>query len=94
MRAAPASPWVQALLLAGALLLLCTRLDATGLWAPDEPRYGHVAETLRSLEFGPRGFLLLHLNGQPYTQKPPLYYWLAAAAGAPQKPACSCSSAR
>lgn len=83
MRAAPASPWVQALLLAGALLLLCTRLDATGLWAPDEPRYGHVAETLRSMEFGPPGLLLLHLNGQPYTQKPPLYYWLAAAAGAP-----------
>lgn len=83
MRAAPASPWVRALLLAGALLLLCTRLDATGLWAPDEPRYGHVAETLRSMEFGPPGLLLLHLNGEPYTQKPPLYYWLAAAAGAP-----------
>lgn len=83
MRAAPASPWVQALLLAGALLLLCVRLDATGLWAPDEPRYGHIAETLRSMEFGPPGLVLLHLNGQPYTQKPPLYYWLAAAAGAP-----------
>jgi 4-amino-4-deoxy-L-arabinose transferase-like glycosyltransferase len=83
MRAAPASPWVQALLLAGALLLLCTRLDATGLWAPDEPRYGLVAETLRSMEFGPRGLVLLHLNGQPYTQKPPLYFWLAAAAGMP-----------
>lgn len=83
MRAAPASPWVQALLLAGALLLLCARLDATGLWAPDEPRYGHVAETLRSMHFGPRGLVLLHLNGEPYTQKPPLYYWLAAAAGAP-----------
>lgn len=83
MRAAPASPWVQALLLAGALSLLCVRLDATGLWAPDEPRYGHVAETLRSMEFGPPGLVLLHLNGHPYTQKPPLYYWLAAAAGAP-----------
>lgn len=36
------------------------------------------------MEFGARGLVLLHLNGEPYTQKPPLYYWLAAAAGAPQ----------
>ena len=35
------------------------------------------------MEFGPSGLVLLHLNGEPYTQKPPLYYWLAAAAGAP-----------
>jgi 4-amino-4-deoxy-L-arabinose transferase-like glycosyltransferase len=83
LNARPASPWVQALLLAGAALLFLARLDATGLWAPDEPRIGHVAETLRSMEFGPRGLVLLHLNGEPYTQKPPLYYWLAAAAGAP-----------
>jgi len=27
--------------------------------------------------------VLLHVNGEPYTQKPPLYFWLAAAAGAP-----------
>lgn len=27
--------------------------------------------------------MLLHVNGEPYTQKPPLYFWLAAAAGAP-----------
>ena len=83
MNAAPASPWVRGLLLFGAALLLLARLDGTGLWAPDEPRYGHVAETVRSMEFGASGLVLLHLNGEPYTQKPPLYYWLAAAAGAP-----------
>jgi 4-amino-4-deoxy-L-arabinose transferase-like glycosyltransferase len=71
------------LLLAGAAVLLFARLGATGLWAPDEPRYGHVAETVRSMEFGAPGLVLLHLNGEAYTQKPPLYYWLAAAAGAP-----------
>ena len=27
--------------------------------------------------------MLLHLNDAPYTQKPPLYFWLAAALGAP-----------
>lgn len=64
-------------------VLLFARLGATGLWAPDEPRYGHVAETIRSMEFGASGLVLLHLNGEPYTQKPPLYYWLAAAAGSP-----------
>jgi len=83
VNAAPASPWVRGLLLFGAALLLLARLDGTGLWAPDEPRYGHVAETVRSMEFGASGLVLLHLNGEPYTQKPPLYYWLAAAAGAP-----------
>ncbi len=83
LHAAPASPWVRAVLFAGAALLLLARLDGTGLWAPDEPRYGHVAETVRSMEFGASGLVLLHLNGEPYTQKPPLYYWLAAAAGAP-----------
>lgn len=59
------------------------RLGATGFWAPDEPRYGHVAEELRSGRHGAAGLVLLHLNGEPYTQKPPLYFWLAAAAGAP-----------
>ena len=83
MNAAPASPWVRGLLLFGAALLLLARLGGIGLWAPDEPRYGHVAETVRSMDFGPSGLVLLHLNGEPYTQKPPLYYWMAAAAGAP-----------
>ena len=83
LNAAPASPWVRGLLLLGAVVLLLARLGATGLWAPDEPRYGHIAETVRSMEFGSSGLVLLHLNGKPYTQKPPLYYWLAAAAGAP-----------
>ncbi len=83
MTAAPASPWVRGLLLCGAALLLFARLGGIGLWAPDEPRYGHVAETVRSMEFGASGLALLHLNGEPYTQKPPLYFWMAAAAGAP-----------
>lgn len=69
--------------LAGALAMFLTRLGSTDLWAPDEPRYAAVAEELRSGEHGARGLLLLHLNGAPYTQKPPLYFWLAGLAGAP-----------
>ena len=68
-------------MLAAAALLLLPRLGATGLWAPDEPRYGAIAETLRAGTHGTAGLVLLHLNGEPYTQKPPLYFWLAAVAG-------------
>lgn len=72
--------WAAALL---AAIVLLPGLGARDLWAPDEPRYGRIAEELRALESGPGGLVLLRLHGEPYTQKPPLYYWLAAAAGAP-----------
>jgi len=62
------------------LLLGLGNLDAS---APDEPRYLQVAEEMRSMEHGTGGLLLLHLNGEVYTQKPPLYYWLAALFGLP-----------
>lgn len=70
------------MLMASALLLL-PRLGALGLWAPDEPRYAQVAEELRSFAHGPSGLFVLHLNGEAYEQKPPLYFWAAALAGAP-----------
>jgi 4-amino-4-deoxy-L-arabinose transferase-like glycosyltransferase len=70
-------------LLAGASLLYGLGLGQTDLWAPDEPRYGAIAEELRSMRHGASGLVLLHLNDTPYTQKPPLYFWLAAAIGAP-----------
>jgi len=75
--------WTTAALLAAAAILLLLRLSGTDLWAPDEPRYAQVAEEMRALERGPADLVLLRLNGAPYTQKPPLYYWLAALAGAP-----------
>ncbi|MEZ4353150.1 MAG: glycosyltransferase family 39 protein [Myxococcota bacterium] len=64
-------------------LLYGLGLGRVDLWAPDEPRYGAIAEELRSGRHGAAGWVLLHLNDEPYTQKPPLYFWLAAAAGAP-----------
>ena len=69
--------------LAAAAALLLTDLSATDLWAPDEPRYAAVAEELRSFRHGAAGLALLHLNGEAYTQKPPLYFWTAALAGVP-----------
>ena len=68
------------LIAAGLFLFQLGNLD---LWTPDEPRYAQVAEEIRSFEHGATGLVLLHLNGQPYTQKPPLYYWMASALGAP-----------
>jgi len=69
--------------LVAAAVLVIARLGATDLWPPDEPRYALVAEEMRAFDHGWRGLVLLHLHGVPYTQKPPLFYWLAAAAGAP-----------
>lgn len=65
------------------MLLYGLGLGSLDLWAPDEPRYAAIAEELRSFRHGPDGLLLLHLNDTPYTQKPPLYFWLAALVGTP-----------
>lgn len=78
----PVSRWLRALLVAAAAVLLFARLGQLEASAPDEPRYLQISEEVRALEEGWRGLVLLRLNDEPYTQKPPLYYWLAAAAGA------------
>lgn len=83
MSRAPGWKRAELALLLAATLLLLSGLGATDLWAPDEPRYAQVAEEMRSLRHGARGLVLLHLNDEAYTQKPPAYFWLAAALGAP-----------
>jgi 4-amino-4-deoxy-L-arabinose transferase-like glycosyltransferase len=64
-----------------ALVFFTAGLGRIDLWAPDEPRYAAIAEELRSGRHGAPGLVLLHLNDAPYSQKPPLYFWLAAAFG-------------
>lgn len=44
-----------------------------GLWSPDEPRYLQVAWEMAKA----RHFLIPILNGEIYSEKPPLYFWLA-----------------
>ena len=78
-----ASGRLQAALLIAAAVMLLTGLGRIDAWAPDEPRYLHVSEGVRALENGPSDLVLLRLNGEPYTQKPPLYFWLAALGGVP-----------
>jgi 4-amino-4-deoxy-L-arabinose transferase-like glycosyltransferase len=78
-----AGPRWRAVVLAAAAVLLLAGLGRLDADAPDEPRALEIAEELRSGAHGAGGLVVLHLNGEPYTQKPPLYYWLAALAGAP-----------
>jgi 4-amino-4-deoxy-L-arabinose transferase-like glycosyltransferase len=65
-----------ALLLLLVLGLLLFRLGAVPLLGPDEPRYARVAvEMHRAGEW-----VTPTLQGRPWLEKPPLYYWLAGAA--------------
>jgi 4-amino-4-deoxy-L-arabinose transferase-like glycosyltransferase len=47
------------------------------LWVQDEMRYGEVVREM--LNSG--NWLVMHLNGFTYPDKPPLYFWLVAFIG-------------
>jgi len=65
-----------ALLMALVAALLLFRLGDVPLTGPDEPRYARVA-----VEMGRSGDLVTPtLQGEPWLEKPALYYWLAAGA--------------
>jgi 4-amino-4-deoxy-L-arabinose transferase-like glycosyltransferase len=69
-------PRATALLLALVLALLAFRLGAIPLLGPDEPRYTRVAvEMHRAGEW-----VRPTLQGEPWLEKPPLFYWLAGGA--------------
>jgi 4-amino-4-deoxy-L-arabinose transferase-like glycosyltransferase len=73
-RALPLRPALLLLLLVAGLLLY--RLHTPPLIGPDEPRYARVAvEMYRSGDH-----ITPTLQGQPWFEKPPLYYWLASLA--------------
>jgi 4-amino-4-deoxy-L-arabinose transferase-like glycosyltransferase len=53
-------------------LLMLAVLPMRDLWAPDEPDFAQCVREMRE-----RGsWLLPYLNGQPYSEKPILFYWL------------------
>jgi 4-amino-4-deoxy-L-arabinose transferase-like glycosyltransferase len=60
-----------------ALVAVAAALSARDLWSPDEPRYGRVAQEM----VGTGEWLVPHLNGEPYAEKPPLAFWTMAAIG-------------
>ena len=62
-----------ALILGLQFLLLMFHIGQVPLLGPDEPRYARVAvEMARNHEF-----VTPTLAGEPWLEKPPLYYWLA-----------------
>ena len=64
------------LALLGALLLL-PGLGRRDVWNPDEARYAEVAREMRLSG----SWAVPRLNGEVYTQKPPLLFWSIAASG-------------
>ena len=62
------------------LLSFCSLLFILGvgrwdLWDPDEPRYAEVA---KEMVMNSGDWILMHLNGKVYGDKPPLFFWLIA----------------
>lgn len=56
-------------------LLLISVMVARGYWSPDEPDFAQCVKEMRE-----RGeWLLPYLNGQPYSEKPILFYWCMKA---------------
>ena len=69
------SPWVDLLwLLALALLLIATGIGLRDPWPADEPRFALVARDMVATG----DWLLPRVGGQPYPDKPPLFFWLIA----------------
>ncbi|MBI3894949.1 MAG: glycosyltransferase family 39 protein [Acidobacteria bacterium] len=56
-------------------ILFLSRLGAVGLVGPDEPRYADVARAM----FRSGDYITPRLYGEPWFEKSPLYYWLAAS---------------
>lgn len=77
----PTRRYERALLVLAALLFACG-IYPTNYRGNDEVRYTQIADEMFSMEHGVSGFFLLHSEGKAYTQKPPLYFWLAAASRA------------
>jgi 4-amino-4-deoxy-L-arabinose transferase-like glycosyltransferase len=59
------------------LVVVCLPLFFLGphfreLWLPDEPRYAAIVRNMRASG----DWILLRLNGEIYSEKPPLFFWL------------------
>ena len=68
-------PGVQIFILLGfCFFLFILGVGRWDLWNPDEPRYAEVAKEMA--ERG--GWILMHVNGNTYVDKPPLFFWLIA----------------
>ena len=64
------------LLISSAIIVICLfgHLGAIGLVGPDEPRYVWIARAMAQTH----DWITPRLYGQPWFEKPVLYYWAAA----------------
>jgi 4-amino-4-deoxy-L-arabinose transferase-like glycosyltransferase len=70
------SPWTDLLgLLALTLLLIATGIGLRDPWPPDEPRFALAARDMVATG----DWLLPRIGGEPYADKPPLFFWLLAS---------------
>lgn len=68
-------PRVQIFILLGfCFLLFILGIGRWDLWNPDEPRYAQVAREM----VNSGDWVLMHVNGNTYEDKPPLFFWLIA----------------
>jgi 4-amino-4-deoxy-L-arabinose transferase-like glycosyltransferase len=68
-------PWVPIfILLSFCFFLFIVGVGRWDLWNPDEPRYAQVAKEM----VGTGDWILMHVNGKTYEDKPPLFFWLIA----------------
>jgi len=70
----PITDWL--LLVAVSLFFFLWKLSSFGLIGADEPRYAQVAREMLER----RDWVTPTLNGSPWLEKPPLYYWQAIVA--------------
>ena len=78
MRATPSRP-ARAVLVGIVLATVLTAFVPRDLWSPDEQRYGQAPREI--LEGG--DWVLMHLNSQPYPEKPPVFFWTVALLSLP-----------
>ncbi|MDY6862159.1 MAG: glycosyltransferase family 39 protein [Thermodesulfobacteriota bacterium] len=57
------------------IVIFFSNISGWDLWNPDEPRYAQVAKEM--VETGE--FIVPHLNGDIYPDKPPIFFWIIAA---------------
>src|SRR5207245_7368542 len=55
---------------------LAVGIGRTDLWPPDETRVAEISREMRA----ERSWLVPQLNGTPFLEEPPLFYWFQAGA--------------
>jgi 4-amino-4-deoxy-L-arabinose transferase-like glycosyltransferase len=71
----PAAAWPLLALAAVLAAQTLYALDVRALWYSDEVRYANVLEHV----IHAKKWLVMYLNGQPYSDKPPVYFWFLSA---------------